>query len=124
MRLLLDTHVLLWWLANPTLLAEGARRTIEDGKSLVYVSAAVAWEIAIKSALGKLRVGNLEEALDENQFLPLPITVTHALALQKLPLHHRDPFDRMLVAQAMSEGLTLVSRDADIQRYPIAHLAA
>ncbi len=113
MSLLLDTHVLLWWLKDPALLSEGARNAIEDGENLVYVSAAVAWEIAIKRALGKLQAGNLEEAITENQFLTLPVTVSHALAVEKLPDHHRDPFDRMLVAQAMSERLTLVSRDAE-----------
>lgn len=124
MSLLLDTHVLLWWLKDPALLSDGARNAIEDGENLVYVSAAVAWEIAIKRALGKLQAGNLEEAITENQFLTLPVTVAHALAVEKLPDHHRDPFDRMLVAQAMSERLTLVSRDAVIQRYPVSYLAA
>jgi PIN domain nuclease of toxin-antitoxin system len=124
MKLLLDTHVLLWWLKDPALLSDGARNAIEDGENLVYVSAAVAWEIGIKRALGKLQAGDLEEALKENQFLALPVTISHALAVEKLPNHHRDPFDRMLVAQAEQEGLTLVSRDADIQRYPVSHLAA
>jgi PIN domain nuclease of toxin-antitoxin system len=115
MRLLLDTHVLLWWLMDPALLSDGARCTIEDGENIVYVSAAVAWEIAIKSALGKLRVGDLIEALDENQFLPLPITVTHALAIEKLPPHHRDPFYRMLVAQAMSADFRGRENNADFR---------
>ncbi len=124
MKLLLDTHVLLWWLQDPALLSERARDAIEDGENLVFVSAAVAWEIGIKRALGKLQAGDLEEAIRENRFLPLPVTVAHALAVEKLPTHHRDPFDRMLVAQAEQDGLTLVSRDSEIQRYPVSHLAA
>ena len=122
---LLDTHVLLWWLDRPALLSEAARREISDGRNTMYVSAAAVWEIAIKKALGKLRApDNLEEAMAENRFLPLPVTVGHALGVLKLPLHHRDPFDRMLIAQALQEGFTLISRDAHVARYGVPHVKA
>jgi len=123
MTLLLDTHALLWWLEDPNQLSESAREAIADWKNTVYVSAAVVWEIAIKKALGKLQApDDLEAAMAVNRFLPLPITVPHALAVRSLPGIHRDPFDRMLVAQASCEGLTLVTEDAAVRRYPVALL--
>jgi PIN domain nuclease of toxin-antitoxin system len=86
MTLLLDTHVLLWWLDDPQLLSEAARTAIGDGKNTVYISAAVAWEIAIKRALGKLDApDDLEAAMAANHFLPLPVTIPHALAVQPCP---------------------------------------
>ena len=125
MKLLLDTHVLLWWLDDSALLSVGARQAIENENNTVYVSAAVAWEIVIKRRLGKLNFAHdLEAILTTNRFEPLPVTVSHALAVEQLPDHHKDPFDRLLVAQALQEGFTLVSRDMDIQRYPVSHLAA
>ena len=112
MTLLLDTHVFLWWLDDPLLLSKAARKAISDGKNTVYVSAAVAWEIAIKRALGKLDApDDLEAVMTANRFQPLPVTIPHALAVGSLPPHHRDPFDRLLIAQARHEGLKLVSRD-------------
>ncbi len=105
MTLLLDTHVLLWWLADPGELSRPARRAIQDGANRIYVSAAVAWEIAIKKGIGKLDAPDeLEEMLEANRFLELPITNPHALALRALPNLHRDPFDRILIAQALHEG--------------------
>ena len=125
MRLLLDTHALLWWLDDPRLLSEEARNAIKSGENIVYVSAAVIWEIVIKKALGKLDIpSNIERALATNGFSLLSITVPHALAVQKLPSHHRDPFDRMLIAQALQEGLILVSRDPNILKYRVAHMVA
>jgi PIN domain nuclease of toxin-antitoxin system len=125
MKLLLDTHTLLWWLENPALLSKQARTAIRDGKNVVYLSAAVAWEIVIKKSLGKLDIpDNLEDVLQANRFLPLPVTIAHAIAVQSLPTYHRDPFDRMLIAQALCEGLTLVSRDSNIQKYPISCMVA
>lgn len=125
MTLLLDTHTFLWWLDDPALLAESARKAIADGKNLVYVSAAVAWEIAIKRSLGKLDAPeDLEAAMTANRFLPLPVTVPHALAVATLPDHHRDPFDRLLIAQARHEGFQLVSRDPFIKRYDVPLLEA
>lgn len=125
MTLLLDTHVLLWWLDDPKRLSKDARKAIRDGTNVVYISAAVVWEIVLKKALGKLDVpDDLEEALDANRFLSLPITLPHALAVQTLPDHHRDPFDRLLIAQALHEGFRLVSRDADIAKYPVPLITA
>jgi PIN domain nuclease of toxin-antitoxin system len=114
----LDTHTLLWWLDDPQLLSRAAREAIEDGGTTVYVSAVVVWEIVIKRALGKLDApDDIEAAMVANRFLALPMTVPHALAVRSLPDHHRDPFDRLLIAQARHEGLTLVTRDAHVVRY-------
>jgi PIN domain nuclease of toxin-antitoxin system len=125
MTLSLDTHALLWWLEDPQLLSKAARKAIGDGKNTIYVSAAVAWEIAIKKALGKLDApDDLEAAMAANRFLPLPITIPHALAVATLPLIHGDPFDRLLIAQARHEGFKLVSRDSHVAGYGIAHIVA
>lgn len=125
MTLLLDTHVFLWWLEDPGRLSEAARKAISDGRNTVYVSAAVVWEIAIKKGLGKLEApDDILGAMAANRFLPLPVTVPHALAVQSLPGHHRDPFDRLLVAQAKHEGFKLVSRDPDVLSYGVAHVVA
>jgi PIN domain nuclease of toxin-antitoxin system len=123
MTLLLDTHAFLWWLDDPRLLSRAARRAISDGQNTVYVSAAVVWEIAIKRSLGKLDApDDLEAAMEANRFLPLPVTIPHALAVQTLPDHHRDPFDPLLVAQARHEGFKLVTRDSNIPRYGVPHI--
>lgn len=125
MTLSLDTHVFLWWLEDPQLLSKAARKAIRDGKNTVYVSAAVVWEIAIKRALGKLDApDDIEAAMTANRFLPLPVTVPHALATRSLPPHHRDPFDRLLIAQASHEGFKLVSRDGHVASYGIPHIVA
>ena len=125
MILSLDTHVLLWWLADDPRLSHTARAAISTGANLVFVSAAAAWEIVIKSALGKLDVpSNLEAALTANRFEPLPITIPHSLAVANLPHHHNDPFDRLLIAQAKVEGLTLVTGDEQIKRYDVAIMEA
>ena len=120
MNLLLDTHTVIWALADhPTLSAE-ARKVITCGKNLVFVSAASAWEIAIKKRLGKLKApDNYLAELLAHRFTPLYITSAHALAVEHLPDLHRDPFDRILIAQAKLEKLTLVTRDAQIPRYGI-----
>jgi PIN domain nuclease of toxin-antitoxin system len=125
MTLSLDTYVFLWWLDDPQLLSKAARKAIGDGKNTVYVSAAVVWEIAIKRALGKLDApDDLEAAMTANCFLPLPITIPHALAVEALPNHHRDPFDRLLIAQAKYEGLKFVSRDRHVAQYGVPHIIA
>lgn len=125
MTLLLDTHSFLWWLDDPQLLSKAARKAIADGKNTVYISAAVAWEISIKRSLGKLDAPeDLEAAMEANRFLPLPITVPHALAVAGLPPIHRDPFDRLLIAQAKHEGFKLVSRDSHVPAYGIPHIVA
>lgn len=125
MNLLLDTHVLIWWLADDEALSGGARRAISNPNNLVLVSAASAWEIAIKTAAGKLNVpGNLETELSSNGFRALPITLAHGEAAGRLPMHHRDPFDRVLIAQAMIEGLTLVTRDRRMEPYGVKLIRA
>ena len=125
MTLLLDTHALLWWLDDPSRLTKAAWKAIGEGKNTVYVSAAVAWEIAIKRSLGKLDApADLEAAMSANRFLPLPVTIPHALAVRALPPVHRDPFDRLLIAQAMHEGFKLVSRDPNVPLYGVAHIVA
>lgn len=122
MRLLLDTHILLWWLADDSALREADRAAIRDPASAVFVSAATAWEIAIKCALGKLAfpTGELPQLLVAEGFEPLGIELRHAIAAGALPPHHHDPFDRMLVAQAQIEGLTIMTIDPMIRRYAIA----
>lgn len=124
MRLLLDTHALLWWLADRELGVD-ARAAIEDPLNEVFVSAATAWEISIKRALGKLRVpDDLTTQLEANDFTPLAISIDHAFAAGSLPKHHDDPFDRMLIAQATLEKLTLVTRDQHFAAYDVRLLAA
>lgn len=122
MRLLLDTHALLWWLADEGL-TDQARDAIADPANLVMLSAASAWEISIKRALGKLSApDDLERQVEESGFTPLPISVAHALAAGRLPRHHDDPFDRMLIAQAFAEGLTIVTHDKRFADYNAATL--
>jgi PIN domain nuclease of toxin-antitoxin system len=125
MTFLLDTHVLLWWLEDPKKLSREAKRAMQDGRNPVYISAVVAWEIAIKKALGKLdSPDDLEGAIEASRFLTLPITISHALAVRSLPDYHRDPFDRMLIAQALHEGFRLVTRDSNIARYSVPQIVA
>lgn len=117
MNLLLDTNVLLWWLADSPRLSRDTRKMIMSSAA-VYVSAATTWEIGIKRALGKLNAPeNLEEELSASHFVPLAITVAHSIAAAKLPRHHDHPFDRMLVAQAAIEFLTLVTGDERLLDY-------
>jgi PIN domain nuclease of toxin-antitoxin system len=123
-RLLLDTHALLWWLADEGLSGQ-ARDAIADPANLVAVSAASAWEISIKKALGKLSApDDLELQVQTGGFVPLPISIRHGIAAGQLPHHHEDPFDRMLIAQAVAEGLTIVTRDKHFDAYGVPLLAA
>jgi PIN domain nuclease of toxin-antitoxin system len=116
---LLDTNILLWWLASSPRLKGEAREAIASSP-LVYISAATTWEIGIKRALGKLEApDDLEAALVASQFAPLPITVAHSIAAAKLPRHHDDPFDRMLVAQTSLEGLFLMTSDRRLKSYEV-----
>ena len=125
MKLLLDTHVLLWWLDDPARLRPQARVAIEEPDNLVLVSAAVAWEMSIKHAAGKLHCpDDLESVMAQNSFRSLPVSIRHALDAGALPAHHTDPFDRLLVAQARADGLTLVTRDPALPAYEVAILAA
>lgn len=122
MNLLLDTSALLWWLAGDDRLGQDARAAIVDPSNRVYVSAASAWEIAIKIGLGKLDAPVdsatwLPAELAANRFLPLPIQLSHALQVEHLPRHHADPFDRLLIAQAATEDLVIVTGDSQFERY-------
>ena len=127
MRLLLDTHALLWWLGGDEALPPAARTAIADGDNDVLVSAASAWEIATKHRIGKLPgvatiVHNLEKAIIDQGFIELPISTRHGQAAGALPGPHRDPFDRMLIAQARMETLVLISNDAVFDDYDIVRL--
>ena len=123
MSLLLDTHVVLWWLTDDPALSDNIKDQL-DHEPDVYVSAATVWEVAIKQAMGKLKEpADLPERIRDSGFRELPITSEHAIAAGRLPLIHRDPFDRMLVAQAQRENLTLVTKDPHILEYPVSVLA-
>lgn len=125
MRVLLDTHVLLWWLGDDPALSAEARAAIADPGSDVLVSAASVWEISIKQALGKLRApDDLLVQLERHRFWRLPVTDVHALRAGALPRLHDDPFDRMLVAQAAQEGLCIATRDPAFAAYDVPLLAA
>jgi PIN domain nuclease of toxin-antitoxin system len=124
-RLLLDTHVLLWWLADDPTLSSSARSAITDGQNLIAVSAVTAWEISIKQALGTLVAPNdLEQQVEASGFSPLPITLSDGVLAGNLPHYHSDPFDRMLVAQARRGGFTVVTRDHRLHRYGVEVLPA
>ncbi len=120
MRLLLDTHVVLAWLRGDSDLGRRAGPQLEDDSNQLIVSAVVVWEIAIKRALGTLEVPMtfVADVLDSNA-LQLPVTLEHAAAVERLPDHHRDPFDRLLIAQARIEGATLVSSDQRLLAYDV-----
>lgn len=129
MKLLLDTHAVLWLLGDPGRIAPEARRQIEDLSNAVLISAVCAWEIATKHAIGKLPLPEnpealIERAIAELRAVELSITARHALHSASLPDHHRDPFDRLLVAQAMLEGATLVTADHKLSLYGATLLRA
>jgi PIN domain nuclease of toxin-antitoxin system len=126
MRLLLDTHALLWWLGDDAALGAKARETIADQSNAIFVSAASLWEIAVKQALGKLEadIAEIEQAVVDQGFERLGIEAAHVIELAGLPQHHRDPFDRMLVAQARSSDLVLLTADAQIAGYSVDRVAA
>ena len=126
MKALLDTHALLWWLSDDPALSARARRAITAADNEIFVSAASAWEIAIKNKRGKLDIQNLLDRLpqeiEEEGFLVLPISIEHGLRAGALPEHHRDPFDRMLIAQAQAEQLPIVSNDTVFDSYGIKRI--
>lgn len=125
MRLLLDTHVWLWWMGDPDRLGADTTAALASPNHLAVVSAASVWEVTIKRGLGKLRFdGDPVAAVGSGGFEPLPISLAHAAAAGDLPVHHRDPFDRMLVAQARVEGLTIVTGDPSFGPYDVPVLAA
>ena len=128
MTLLLDTCVFLWFCQGDSALSNTAKALIEDATNRKLISVASCWEIAIKAGLKKLTLGEssksyIANALAKTGFELLPISVLHATAVEDLPLHHRDPFDRLLIAQAMAEGIPLLSVDAVFDQYPITRLS-
>lgn len=125
MKFLLDTHTWLWWLSDVEQLHDVARQTIAERENLVVVSAASVWEVSIKRARGRLGFdGDPVGVVADQGFEPLPISLSHSAAAGALPLHHRDPFDRMLIAQAQIEDLTVITRDVSFAAYEVALLSA
>ncbi len=117
--------MLLWWLDDNPVLSDKARRPISDGSNLIFVSAAVIWEIRIKQSLGKLEIPlNFRQVLEQQPFELLAITIEHAHTVGGLPPIHRDPFDRMLIAQAKTEGFTILSRDPLFREYRVPLIQA
>lgn len=124
LNLLLDTHVLLWLLGAPDRVPAATRQLLRDPSNTVLVSAASAWEIAIKTSLGRVALpsnlaGWFPAHLERSGFTPLAITVAHALGVERLPRHHADPFDRLLISQAQQEGASLVSADRKLTPYDV-----
>ena len=120
MQLLLDTHALIWWLANNPTLSNKAKDAIANPDNIIFVSAASAWEIAIKKSIGKLQTpDDLAMQIEAKGFVPLSIDLHHALTVESLPQHHQDPFDRILIAQAIYERLTIVTRDRKFNVYEV-----
>lgn len=124
MNVLLDTHAFLWWATEDAALSSRARRVIEAPRNDVFLSAVSVWEIVVKSRLGRLRLElpvetMLSDQMARHGFQPLALQFQHVLALDALPPHHSDPADRLLVAQALVEGMTLISRDRWTKAYPV-----
>jgi PIN domain nuclease of toxin-antitoxin system len=123
-RLLLDTHVFLWWISDSSNLTAAARLAIADADNVCYLSMASCWEMAIKSSLGKLKLARpverfVSEQLGANNFTLLNIELRHTAKVEKLPFHHRDPFDRLLIAQAITEKLIIVAADSAFSDYGV-----
>ncbi len=123
MKLLLDTHIFIWWADQPEKLSPAALSALEDEANELLLSVASVWEMQIKIQLGKLKLSlPLKELIksqqETNELTLLPVALTHVLALDALPLHHKDPFDRLLIAQSTEEDLTLVSADSQFSAYP------
>lgn len=127
MRLLLDTHAFLWWTTEDPRIPSAVAEAVSEPSNEVFVSAVTVWELAIKWRLGRLEIADppetsISRGIAESRFEPLPITHRHALRVGVLPDLHRDPFDRMLVAQALAEECVLVTGDEAIARYPVERL--
>jgi PIN domain nuclease of toxin-antitoxin system len=127
MKLLLDTHVFIWWADHPEKLSAAALSALEDEANELLLSVASVWEMQIKIQLGKLKLSlPLKELIknqqDTNALTVSPVTLTHVLALDALPFHHKDPFDRLLIAQSIEEGLTLVTADSQFSNYSVSLL--
>ena len=124
-RLLLDTHAFVWWASDDKRLATHAHAAIGNPRNHVFVSAISAWEVAVNMAKGHMEApDDLAAVVDEKGFAHLPLTFHHAEHAARLPMHHRDPFDRFLIAQAQIEGLTIVTRDARIPLYGVRTMRA
>jgi PIN domain nuclease of toxin-antitoxin system len=126
-RLLVDSHVLIWSVQDRSQLSPRVARLLADGRNRQFVSMASIWELAMKASIGKLRFARpfdvtMQDAIDIHRYEMLEVKLGHALRLSQLPAIHRDPFDRMLVAQAIEERCTLVTKDRAIQAYPVEHL--
>src|SRR5438045_8630866 len=123
MNVLLDTHALIWWFGDATRLSKRANSVIADSNNTILISAAVAWEMAIKASLGKLNalslVMDLPNRIDQEGFVELPINLEQATRAGLLPMHHRDPFDRLLIAQAQSMNVPILSADAVLDGYDV-----
>ncbi len=124
MKALLDTHTFLWWITDQPRLPQGIRKIIENGENDLLVSAASGWEIMIKFQLGRLILPEEPEAylmdqIQKNAFQTLPIRMQHSLHIRRLPPLHKDPFDRMLIAQAHFESIPILTSDNIIARYPV-----
>jgi PIN domain nuclease of toxin-antitoxin system len=127
MKLLLDTHTFIWWASEPERLSKKVLRACENEKNDLFLSAASVWEMQIKLQLGKLELESSLRILilnqqDMNNLQILSVSLPHVLALENLPLHHRDPFDRLLIAQAVEENMKLVSKDKIFSQYPVSVL--
>ena len=124
MKVLLDTHTFLWWTTDDPLLSARAKEIIADGENEIFLSAASAWEIALKTAKGRLILPEppeqyISSRMSVYRFRALPVEISHAAHVYDLPPHHSDPFDRLLISQSQLESLPLVTRDEDIQRYDL-----
>ena len=124
MKVLLDTHTFLWWITDDNRLSSSAREVITNGDNELFLSAATGWEIAVKAQLGRIKLPKephsfIAEQLRLNSIQSLPIHMSHALHIYSLPNHHRDPFDRMLIAQAQLEDLLILTMDPQIAMYQI-----
>ena len=123
MKCLLDTHAYIWWLGDPARISPAAKKILSDPSNEISVSIASFWELSIKSSLGKITlsrdVQSLAASLQEDGLKLLSIEPPHCRAVTNLPFHHRDPFDRMLIAQALTEDFVLLSRDREFESYPV-----
>lgn len=124
MKVLIDTHVFLWWIMDDPRLSKKARLVMKKGDNDLYLSCASIWEMSIKMRTGKLTMPGsdllfVSDHLERNSITPLPVFLHHAIGVHRLPLLHRDPFDRMLIAQSLAEDMPIVSADEQIARYDV-----
>ncbi len=120
MKYLLDTHMVLWWLTDPDTIQKKAQKIIRDRSNVVYISSASLWEMAIKKSIGRLTLPhNLIEMIAMESFKILPITAEESLGVADLPMHHTDPFDRLLIMQAKLNDLIIITRDSKMADYPV-----